>query len=133
MSERSPVIKNRKAAYDYHLLQSFTAGMVLTGSEVKSIRNGEVNLGDAYCTLEGEELYIRNMYVKEFAQASHYNHDPKRTRKLLLNRHELKKIALKLKEKGTTLVPIQLFFNEKGYVKLEIALAKGKKSYDKRE
>lgn len=133
MSDHSPVIKNRKASYDYHLLQSYTAGVVLTGSEVKSLRAGEANLGDAYCTLENDELYIRNLYIKEFAQASHYNHDPRRVRKLLLNRNELKKIAVKLKEKGITLVPLQLFFNENGFVKIEIALAKGKKTYDKRE
>lgn len=133
MSERTPVIKNRKAAYDYHLLQTYTAGIVLTGTEVKSLRGGEANLGDAYCTLEGDELFIRNMYIKELAQASYFNHDARRVRKLLLNRTELKKIAVKLKEKGVTIVPLQLFFTEKGFVKIEIALAKGKKSYDKRE
>ena len=133
MSEHSPVIKNRKASYEYHLMQTYTAGVVLTGSEVKSLRAGEANLGDAFCTVENDELFIRNLYIKEFAQASHYNHDPRRARKLLLNRPEIKKIAVKLKEKGITLIPLQLFFNENGYVKLEIALAKGKKTYDKRE
>lgn len=133
MSEHSPVIKNRKAAYDFHLLQSFTAGIVLTGSEVKSLRSGEANLGDAFCTVDNDELFIRNLYIKEFAQASHYNHDPRRVRKLLLTRHEIRKIAVKLKEKGITLIPLRLFFSEQGYAKLEIALAKGKKTYDKRE
>lgn len=133
MSEHSPVIKNRKAAYDYHLMQSFTAGIVLTGSEVKSLRAGEANLGDAFCAIENDELFVRNLYIKEFAQASHYNHDPRRVRKLLLNRQELNKIAIKLKEKGITLIPLRLYFSEQGFAKLEIALAKGKKSYDKRE
>jgi SsrA-binding protein len=132
-SERTPVIKNRKAAYDFQLLQTFTAGMVLTGSEVKSLRLGEANLGDGYCALDGGELYLYNMYIKELPQASYYNHEPRRPRKLLLNRNELKKIVVKLKEKGVTMVPVQLFFNEKGYVKVEIALARGKKAYDKRE
>ncbi|MFM2135945.1 MAG: hypothetical protein RL021_1345 [Bacteroidota bacterium] len=133
MSDNSPVIKNRKAVYDFHLLQSFTAGIVLTGSEVKSLRAGEANLGDAFCTVENDELFIRNLYIKEFAQASHYNHDPRRVRKLLLTRHEIRKIAVKLKEKGITLIPLRLFFSEQGYAKIEIALAKGKKTYDKRE
>jgi len=133
MSEHSPVIKNRKASYDYHLLQSYTAGIVLTGSEVKSLRAGEANFGDAFCIVEDDELFIHHFYIKEFTQASHYNHDPRRVRKLLLKRNEIKKIAVKLKEKGITLIPVRLFFNENGYVKLEIALAKGKKSYDKRE
>ncbi len=133
MSDQSPVIKNRKAAYEYHLMQTYTAGIVLTGTEVKSLRTGEANIGDAYCLLEHDELFIRNMYIKELKQASHYNHDPRRSRKLLLNRSELKKISVKLKEKGITLIPVQLFFNENGFVKLEIALAKGKKNYDKRE
>jgi SsrA-binding protein len=133
MSDRSPVIQNRKAAYDYHLLQSFTAGIVLTGSEVKSLRAGEANLGDAFCKVDNGELFIHNLYIKEFAQASHYNHEPKRVRKLLLNRHEIRKIEGKLKEQGLTLVPTKLYFNEDGYVKLDISLAKGKKTYDKRE
>lgn len=133
MSERTPVIKNRKAAYDYHLLQTYTAGIVLTGTEVKSLRLGEANLGDGYCALDSGELFLFNMYIKELPQASYYNHEPRRPRKLLLNRHELKKITLKLKEKGVTMVPLQLYFNEKGLVKVEIALARGKKTYDKRE
>lgn len=133
MADHAPVIKNRKAAYEYHLMQSYTAGIVLTGTEVKSLRHGEANIGDAFCQLENDELFIRNMYIKELEQAAHFNHDPRRARKLLLNRNEIKKIAVKLKEKGTTLIPVQLYFNENGFVKLEIALAKGKKSYDKRE
>jgi SsrA-binding protein len=133
MTASAPVIKNRKASFEFHLLQSFTAGVVLTGTEVKSLRNGEANLGDAFCTMEQDELFIRNFYIKELKQGGHYNHEPKRSRKLLLNRHELKKISVKLKEKGVTLIPVQLYFNEKGFVKIEIALAKGKKSYDKRE
>ena len=133
MAELSPVIKNRKASYDYHLMQSYTAGVVLTGTEVKSLRNGEANISDAFCQLENEELFIRNMYIKELDQASYFNHDPRRARKLLLNRNEIKKISVKLKEKGTTLIPVQVFFNENGFVKIEIALAKGKKTFDKRE
>ena len=133
MADHAPVIKNRKAAYDYHLMQTYTAGIVLTGTEVKSLRLGEANISDAFCQLENDELFLRSMYIKELEQASYFNHDPRRARKLLLNRNEIKKIAVKLKEKGTTLIPVQLFFSENGFVKLEIALAKGKKSYDKRE
>ena len=133
MTASAPVIKNRKASFEYHLLQSFTAGVVLTGSEVKSIRNGEANLGDAYCVFEGNELFILNLYIKELKEASYLNHEPKRPRKLLLNKTELKKISGKLKEKGTTIIPVQLFFSEKGLVKIEIAVGKGKKNFDKRE
>lgn len=133
MAVLAPVIKNRRAAYDYHLMQSFTAGLVLTGTEVKSVREGQANLSDAFCLLINGELFVKNLYIKEFSHGSHFNHEPRRIRKLLLNRHELKKIENKLKEKGVTLIPVQLFFNDKGYAKLEISLAKGKKSFDKRE
>jgi SsrA-binding protein len=114
-------------------MQSYTAGVVLTGTEVKSLRYGEANISDAFCQLENEELFIRNMYIKELDQASYFNHDPRRARKLLLNRNEIKKISVKLKEKGITIIPVQVFFNESGFVKIEIALAKGKKTFDKRE
>lgn len=133
MSAPTPVIKNRRASYDYHLLQSYTAGLVLTGTEVKSLRSGEANLSDAFCQVENGELFIRNLYIKELKQAGHYNHEPRRSRKLLLKIQEIRKIESRLKEKGLTLIPVQLYFNEEGRVKVEIALAKGKKSYDKRE
>ena len=107
--------------------------MVLTGTEIKSIRDGKANLTDAYCAFKGEELYVFNLHISEYSLGTHYNHDPKRDRKLLLNRRELKKLLTKIKEKGYTIIPTLLYINEKGLAKLDIALAKGKKSYDKRE
>ncbi|MCX6292301.1 MAG: SsrA-binding protein SmpB [Bacteroidetes bacterium] len=127
------VIKNKKAAFEYHFIQTFTAGIMLTGTEVKSIREGKANLVDSYCLFIDDELYVKNMHVSEYKQGSYNNHEPKRQRKLLITKTEKRKIQSKLKEKGTTLVPIQLFFNERSYAKLEVAIAKGKKLYDKRE
>ncbi|REJ80420.1 MAG: SsrA-binding protein SmpB [Bacteroidetes bacterium] len=133
MSKQATVIKNRKASYEYALMQSFTAGIVLTGTEVKSIREGKANINDAYCILENGELWIKEMHISEFKQGSYNNHEPKRLRKLLLKKTELAKIKSKLKEKGITIIPVQLYFNERGFAKLDISLAKGKKMHDKRE
>ena len=129
----SPSIKNKKAGYEYHFLDSYTAGIMLTGTEVKSVREGKASLSDAFCIITNEELWVKNMHISEFKQGSYNNHDPKRLRKLLLNKKELRKIQSKLKEKGTTIIPVQLYFNERSYAKLEIALARGKKMFDKRE
>jgi SsrA-binding protein len=127
------VIKNKKAAYQYFLMDSFTAGIQLTGTEIKSIRTGKASLGEAYCVFELHELYLKNAHIAEYEFGTYANHDPKRDRKLLLTRRELKKLQNKVKEKGFTIIPVQLFTNEKGLAKVEIALARGKHYYDKRE
>jgi SsrA-binding protein len=128
-----PVIKNKKAAFEYHFIQSYKAGIMLTGTEIKSIRNGMANLSDSFCVFIEDELWVRNMHISEYKQGSYNNHEPKRMRKLLLNKNELVKIKSKLREKGTTIIPVQVFFNERGIAKLEIAVARGKKLFDKRE
>ena len=126
-------IKNKKAEFQYFLFERLTAGIQLTGTEIKSIREGKANLTDAYCAFKGDELLVNNLHISEYTLGTHYNHEPKRPRKLLLNRRELKKLQTKYKEKGLTIIPVMLFVNEKGLAKLDIALAKGKKLYDKRE
>lgn len=127
------VIENRRAGYEYFITDKFSAGMVLTGSEIKSIRAGKANITDGYCSFIEEELFIRNVHISEWKYATINNHVPVRDRKLLLKKTELKKLLAKTKEKGYTIVPLKIFFNEKGLAKLEIALAKGKKLYDKRD
>ena len=131
--EQQLTIKNKRAAFEYAFIANYTAGIMLTGTEVKAIREGKANLGDAFCIFINEELWIKNMHISEFKQGSYNNHDPKRLRKLLLNKSELRKIQSRVKEKGTTIIPVQLFFNERGIAKIEIAVAKGKKMFDKRE
>jgi len=126
-------IKNRKAEFEYFLLSKYTAGLVLTGTEIKSIRTGKANIQDAYCSFENGELWVHNMHVSEYANGSYNNHEAKRDRKLLLTKREIKKLLVKLNERGFTVIPTLLFINEDGYAKLEIALARGKKKYDKRE
>ena len=127
------MIVNKKASFEYHFIQTFTAGIMLTGTEVKSIREGKANLSDSYCMIQNDEVWVKNMHVSEYKQGSYNNHEPKRQRKLLLNKTELRKIQSKLREKGTTIIPVKLFFSERGFAKLEIAVARGKKTYDKRE
>jgi len=126
-------IKNRKAGYEYFLSEKYIAGIQLTGTEIKSIRLGKVSLAEAYCNFKGTELFVINMHIAEYEFGTHYNHEPKRDRKLLLNARELKKIGIKVKEKGFTIIPTFMFINDKGLAKLEIAVAKGKKLFDKRE
>jgi len=126
-------IKNKKAGFEYFLLEKFTAGLVLTGTEIKSIREGKANITDAYCVVLEGELYVKNMHINEYTFGNYNNHEPKRDRKLLITKRELRKITGKLKDMGITIVPTLLFINEKGLAKLEIAVAKGKKLYDKRE
>ena len=126
-------IKNRKAEYEYYLVSSFTAGIVLTGTEIKSIRAGKVNLTDSYCSFINGELWAHNIHISEYANGSYNNHEPKRDRKLLLNRKELKKLQSKLNDRGTTIIPTRMWINENGYAKLDIALARGKKMFDKRD
>ena len=126
-------IKNKRAAYEYFLMDEHTAGLVLMGSEIKSIREGKANLNDAWCTFIGNELFVRDMHISEYKFGSYWGHQAKRDRKLLLNRRELRKLQNKIKERGYTIVPELLFVNPQGYAKLTIALAKGKHHYDKRE
>lgn len=126
-------IKNKKAYYQYSLEDKYLAGIQLTGTEIKSIRTGKVSLAESYCNFIESELFVINMHIAEYEMGTHYNHQPKRDRKLLLTKRELKKLLIKVKEKGYTIIPTVLFINEKGLAKLEIALARGKKFYDKRE
>jgi len=126
-------IRNRKAEFEYFLMTKYTAGIVLTGTEIKSIRAGKTSFSDTYCGFVNNELWVHNLHISEYLAGSYNNHEPKRDRKLLLTKRELRKIHSKLNEKGTTVVPTLLFIDERGYAKLEIALAKGKKMYDKRE
>jgi SsrA-binding protein len=133
MSQANIRIKNKRAGREYFLLDKYVAGIVLTGTEIKSIRNGKANLSDAYCVFENGELFVRAMHIAEYSYGSYNNHIAKRDRKLLLNARELKKLSIKIKEKGLTLVPTVLFINDRGLAKLEIALARGKHYYDKRE
>lgn len=126
-------IKNRKVTFEYELIERFVAGMKLVGTEIKSIRNGKANLSDSYCQFYNGELYVKNLHISEYEMGTHYNHEAKRDRKLLLNRKELQKLEKKVKESGFTIVTVKLFINERSLAKLEIALARGKKVYDKRE
>ncbi len=129
----TPEIINRKARFEYHFVNMFEAGLVLQGTEIKSIRRGNVNLSDAYCTFDQGELYIRNLYIAEYENGTYANHEPRRPRKLLLRQTELRKLERRVSEKGMTIVPYRMYFNERGFVKIEIALAQGKKAFDKRE
>jgi SsrA-binding protein len=126
-------IKNRQAYFEYFFDDKYVAGIVLTGTEVKSLREGKANFNDSYCIFNKGELYIRSFHISEYSHGTVNNHDPIRERKLLLNKRELKKLQAKIKEKGYTIIPLRLFFNEKNLVKLEIGLGKGKKLHDKRE
>jgi SsrA-binding protein len=126
-------IKNKRASFDYELLETFNAGIVLTGTEIKSIRLGKAGLSDTFCYMNNGELWVKNMYIAEYFYGSYNNHAARRDRKLLLTKKELQKIAKSIKESGFTIVPTRVFLNEKGLAKVVIAIAKGKKIYDKRE
>lgn len=126
-------IKNRRAPFDYELLDKFTAGIVLLGTEIKSVRESKVNLSDSYCLMDNSELWVKGMHIAEYKLGNFYNHSALRDRKLLLTRKELKKIERVVKESGLTIVPTALYINEKGLAKLNISIARGKKSYDKRQ
>lgn len=126
-------IKNKRATREYFILDRYLAGIVLTGTEIKSIRGGKASLADAFCVFENGELFVRGMHIAEYSYGSYNNHIAKRDRKLLLTARELKKLDTKVKEKGFTIIPTVLFINERGLAKLEIALARGKHYYDKRE
>jgi len=126
-------IKNRKAKFEYELIEKFVAGIQLAGTEIKSLRGGKANMSDSYCQFFHSELYVRSLHISEYELGNINNHPAKRDRKLLLNKKELEKLERKIKESGLTIVPTRLFINKKGLAKLEIALARGKKIYDKRE
>src|SRR5210317_1300988 len=127
-------IQNKKARFEYEILDKYTAGIVLTGTEIKSIRQSKASIAESFCEFnEQGELFIINMTIEEYAWGTHYNHKPKASRKLLLNKRELNKLEKEVKNVGLTIIPLKLFINDKGFAKLDIALAKGKKLYDKRE
>ena len=127
-------IKNKKARFQYEILEKYVAGIVLTGTEIKSIRNSKASIAESFCEFNGRgELFVVNMYIEEYIYGTHFNHKPRAERKLLLNKRELKKLHKEVKNTGLTIVPLRLFINDKGFAKLEIALARGKKLFDKRE
>lgn len=126
-------IRNRQAYYDYFIDDKYDAGLVLTGTEVKSLRAGRASFNDSYCYFHHGEMWIKSLHIAEYSHGTSSNHDPVRERKLLLNKKELRKIESKIKEKGSTVVPLRIFFSEKGIAKIELGLGKGKKLYDKRE
>lgn len=126
-------IKNRKAKFEYEILDKFVAGIKLAGTEIKAIRMGKASISESFCEFQNNELFVINMTVEEYSHATHFNHDPKSARKLLMKRRELKKLEKEVKTSGLTIVPLRLFINDRGLAKLQVALAKGKKLYDKRE
>ncbi len=125
-------IRNKRATFEFEVIDKYVAGLVLQGSEIKSIRNHKVSMSDAYCIFRDEELWLKNLSISEFKQATIWQHEPLRLRKLLLNRKELSKLHAKVKERGFTIIPLRMFVNKRGFAKVEIALARGKKVYDKR-
>lgn len=126
-------IRNRRASFDYELLETYTAGLVLTGTEIKSIRLGKAGLSDTFCFFNNGELWVKNLYIAEYFYGTYNNHAARRDRKLLLSKKELQKIERLTKEPGFSIIPTKMFISDKGYAKLNIAVAKGKKSYDKRQ
>jgi len=127
-------IKNKRARFEYELMDKFTTGIVLAGTEIKSIREGRASISESFCEFnDRDELFVINMQIDEYSHASHFNHKPKAERKLLLQRRELRKLSKEVKTSGLTIVPLSLFINERGLAKMQIALAKGKKLYDKRD
>jgi SsrA-binding protein len=133
MSQQDLYIKNKRAYFEYAILDKYTAGIKLLGTEIKSIREGKANLGDAFCTFIDNQLYVRNLHISEYSHGSFYNHEAKRDRVLLLTKKELKKLQTRGEEKGLTIVPLAMFISDRGFAKLEIGLAQGKKTFDKRE
>ena len=126
-------IKNKRARFDYEILDKYIAGIQLVGTEIKAIREGKASLADSFCEFNDRgELFVVNMYINEYSHGTHYNHQPKRERKLLLNKKELKKLRREVEKNGMTIVPLRMFITEKGWAKLEIGLARGRKNYDKR-
>jgi len=126
-------IKNRTATFEYFIEDKFDAGMVLTGTEVKALREGKASFNDSYCLMDHGELYIKGLHISPYSHGSYANHAPTRDRKLLLKKKEINRIVLKLKEKGFTIIPLRIYFSERGFAKIQIGLGKGKKLHDKRE
>jgi len=126
-------IRNKRATFDFEIIDTYVAGVVLRGSEIKSVRNGKVSMSDAYCLFKEDELWIKNLNITEYKQATVWQHEPLRIRKLLLTKKELGKLLAKVKERGYTIVPLRMFLTDRGFAKIEIALARGKKVYDKRD
>ncbi len=125
-------IRNKRATFEYEIIDRYTAGLVLRGSEIKSVRDGKVSINEAYCMFKDGELWVKNLNISEYKQASVWQHEPLRMRKLLLSKKELSKLLAKVKERGYTIIPLKMFMNERSFAKLEIALARGKKTHDKR-
>ena len=126
-------LSNRKAYYDYFFEDTYTAGIVLSGTEIKSLRAGKASFNDSYCIFHKGEMYVKSLHISEYAFGTYTNHEPMQERKLLLNKRELRKLEGKIKEKGYSIIPLKIFINEKGLAKMDIGLGKGKKNYDKRE
>ena len=126
-------IKNKKARFEYEILDKYTAGIKLAGTEIKSIREGKASIAESFCEFQEDELFVINMTIQEYSHATYFNHNPKSSRKLLLNRRELNKLHKEVRNSGLTIVPLRLFINDRGLAKMQIALAKGKKLYDKRQ
>ncbi len=133
MQKSNVNIKNKRATFDYEILETYTAGIVLTGTEIKSVRLNKASLVDTFCYFAKDELWVKNMHIAEYFYGSYNNHSARRDRKLLLNKQELNKLQRGTKETGNTIVPLRMFINEKGLAKVVIGLARGKKQYDKRE
>ncbi len=133
MSGRTPEIKNKKAFFDYEILEKYEAGIELKGTEVKSLRDGKANLRDSFVRIENDEAFLFNTYIAPYTHGNLFNHEPTRRRKLLLHKKEIKRLIGKSQEKGLTIIPLKIYFNKRGKAKVQIALAKGKKLYDKRE
>lgn len=131
--EKSVNIRNKKASFEYHFLETYTAGIVLRGTEIKSIRQQKVNMQDAYCYVQDNSLRIKNFHISSYESGSWLNHDPLRERILLLKKKEIKKITASLEDQGVTVIPTRIYISDRGFAKMEIAVAKGKKLYDKRE
>ncbi|WP_224998419.1 SsrA-binding protein SmpB [Cesiribacter sp. SM1] len=126
-------IKNKRAGFEYEFLEKFVAGISLQGTEIKSIRQSKVNMADAHCGFQGDEMYVYNLHISPYEEGNIFNHEPMRPRKMLLKKKEINRLKVKVEEKGLTIIPTRLFINDKGLAKLEIALARGKKLHDKRE
>ena len=133
MAFQKLIAENRRARYDYFLEETFEAGLQLTGTEVKALREGRANIAESYASVEGDEIALINAYIPEYAPATRFNHEPRRPRKLLMHRKEINRLMGAIQREGRTLIPTRLYFNDKGRAKLELALAKGKKLHDKRE
>ena len=133
MTQKQIYIKNKKAGHEFEIIQTYTAGIILTGTEIKSIRLGKASVTESYCYLHNEELWVKGMHISEYSFGSYNNHDPIRDRKLLLNRKELNKIEEKLKDKGNTVIILSVYITSRGWAKVDIGVARGKKLHDKRE